>query len=210
MAFVHGHQGSAIGSFADAPHTVTLDPMNDPITTSFTPLIGLPCWRVERGQDSILSFQFGAPSLLVREPYASTSSSINVRRIAARRIVKPVGEWHLFVFCCHWRVTASGEPVADDESAHDQIEAAARVLDGQKLVAVTLNADSRATTFSFDLGSVLSTWPYEADQEEQWSLYLPDQRVLTYRADGCYSLGLSDEGPDQEVWHAGARSVRVP
>lgn len=184
--------------------------MNDAITTAFTPLIGLPCWRVERGQGSILSFEFGAPSLMVREPYASTSSSAKVRQLAARRLIKPIGEWNLFVFCCHWRVTVSGEPLADDESAQDQIEAAAHVLDGQKLTTVTLDADSRATTFSFDLGSVLATWPYEADHEEQWSLYLPDKRVLTYRADGRFSLGPSDEKSDREIWHAGARSVRVP
>ncbi len=183
--------------------------MNDAITTAFTPLLGLPCWCVERVQGSILSFQFGAPTLLVREPYASTSSSAKVRQRAAQRVVKPVGQWNLCICSCHWRIIASGAPLADDNSAQDQIEATARVLDGQKLSAVALDADSRATTFSFDLGSVLATWPYEADRDEQWSLYLPDQRVLTYRADGHHSLGLSDEKPDQVVWHAGARSVRI-
>ena len=81
------------------------------------------------------------------------------------------------VFCCHWRITASGEPLANDESAEDEIERAAQVLDGQKLSAVTLDAESRATTFSFDLGSVLATWPDEAGLEEQWSLYMPGRRL---------------------------------
>jgi hypothetical protein len=184
--------------------------MDDVITTAFTPLIGLPCWGVKRGQGSVLSLEFGAPSLLVREPYASISSSFKVRQNAARRVVKLVGEWHLFVFCCHWRVTMSGEPVADDESAQDQIDAAARVLDGQKLVAVALDSDRRATTFSFDLGSTFATWPYDADHEEQWSLHLPDERVLTYRADGSYSLGPSNAKLGQEVWYARAQDVRVP
>ncbi len=184
--------------------------MDDAITTAFRPLIGLPCWCVERVHGSILSFQFGAPSLLAREPHASTSSSARVRQLAARRLVKPVGEWNLFVFCCHWRVIAPGELVADDESAQDQIEAAAHLLDGQKLLSVALDTDSRSTTFTFDLGSALATWPYEGNHDEQWSLYLPDRRVLTYRADGRYNLGPSDEKPDHAVWDPVVQSVTVP
>jgi len=66
------------------------------------------------------------------------------------------------------------------------------------------------TAFAFDLGAALMTWPYEADEDEQWSLYLPESRVLTYRADGRYSLGPGDEKLEAEVWLALARSVRVP
>ena len=43
-----------------------MDHMRDEITTAFKPIIGLPCWRVVRGQGSILSFEFGTPSLLIR------------------------------------------------------------------------------------------------------------------------------------------------
>ncbi|WP_407530870.1 hypothetical protein [Methylobacterium oryzisoli] len=131
--------------------------MDDTITTAFAPLIGLPCWRVERGQGSILSFQFGAPRLLVREPYVSTSSSDKAQQSAKRRIVKPVGEWNLFLVCCHWRVTAFGEALADDDSSHEQIEAAAHKMDGQKLTAFMLDAASRQAVFSFDIGATLTT-----------------------------------------------------
>ncbi|MFC7053059.1 hypothetical protein ACFQI3_10210 [Hansschlegelia quercus] len=180
-------------------------------TTAFEPLIGVPCWRVERVQGSILSLQFGTPRLSVREPYVSTSSSAKVRQVAARRLVKPVGEWNLLVFCCHWRVvTSTGEVLAEDESPDEQIEASARVIDGQKLAAFALDAPSRQATFSFDLGATLSAWPYEANEEEQWSLYLPDGRVLTYRADGYLSLGAGDLKPEQEVWEAVAQDVCIP
>ncbi|WP_423277486.1 hypothetical protein [Enterovirga sp. CN4-39] len=184
--------------------------MDEAFATAFTPLIGLPCWRVERGQGSILSFEFGSPRLLVREPFVPTSSLPRVCQFAARRVVRPIGEWNLFVFCCHWRVTASGDTLADDDSPQEQIEAAAGLMDGQKLTAFTLDATTRQTAFSFDLGAALTTWPYEANEEEQWSLYLPSNRVLSYRADGRFSLGADDEEPGQEVWHTVAQSVRVP
>lgn len=184
--------------------------MDDAIRTAFAPLIGLPCWAVERGQGSILSFEFGAPRLFVREPYASTSSSAKLREAAARRIVKPVGEWNLFVFCCHWRIVDRGEILADDDCPHAQIEAAAQVVGGQKLTALTLDSLSRRTRFSFDLGATLTTWPYEENDEEQWSLSLPDRHVLTYRADGLASLGAGDADPEQAAWQTVARSVHVP
>lgn len=184
--------------------------MDDVIVTAFTPLIGLHCWGVGRGHGSILTFEFGSPRLLVREPYVSTSPSATARQNSSRRRVKPVGEWCLFVLCCHWRITETGAPLADDESAHVQIEAAARALDGQKLAAVMLDAATRETIFTFDLGATLTTWPYDADSEEQWSLYLPYGQVLTYRADGRYSLGPGDESPDRVVWHASGRSLVLP
>ncbi|QRE74155.1 hypothetical protein [Methylobacterium aquaticum] len=183
--------------------------MADAITTAFAPLIGLPCWGVERGQGSILSFEFGSPRLFVREPYASTSSFAKLREAAARRIVKPVGEWNLFVFCCHWRIVNRGEVLADDDRPHSQIEAAAQAMDGQRLTAFALDTASRHAVFSFDLGATLTTWPYEADDDEQWSLYLPDERVLTHRADGVFSVSDADER-QEESWLAVIRSIRIP
>ncbi|TNC12475.1 hypothetical protein FF100_16835 [Methylobacterium terricola] len=184
--------------------------MDDAIRATFAPVIGLPCWRVERGQGSILSFEFGSPRLFVREPYASTSSSAKLRASAARRVVKPVGEWNLFVFCCRWCVVVSGKVLADNERSHAQIEAAAQAMDGQKLTAFTLDTASGQTAFLFDLRAILTTWPHEANEEEQWSLYRPDKRVLTYRADSRASLAAGDANPEQAVWQTVARNISVP
>ncbi|KMO20221.1 hypothetical protein [Methylobacterium indicum] len=183
--------------------------MDDAITTVFAPLIGLPCWGVERGQGSILSFEFGSPRLFAREPYVSTASSAKLRRSAAQRVVKPVGEWNLFVFCCHWRIVTSGEIPADDDSTSAGIEAAAQAMDGQRLTAFALDAASRQAAFSFDLGARLTTWPYETNDDEQWSLYMPGERVLTYHADGLASLGATDVRLEQEIWQAVARDVMI-
>jgi hypothetical protein len=175
--------------------------MDDAITAIFAPLIGQPCWGADRVHGSILSFEFGSPKLHVREPYVSTSQSPMLRERAARRLVKPVGTWNLFIFDCHWRVNVSSENLADDECAQEQIEVAMRLIDGQKLTEVRLDVAERATTFNFDLGATLTTWPYEANEDEQWSLYLPDGRVLTYRADGFHSLDAGDVKPEEQIWH---------
>ena len=179
------------------------------ITTAFTPLIGLPCRGVYRVQGSIFSFEFGQPHLVMREPRASKSPSARVRRRLAQRIVKPVGEWHLLIYACHWRVTASGEAVVDDTGTTEAIDAAIRELSGQKLTRLVLDAGSCTTTFVLD-GATLSTWPIENDIDDQWSLYMPNDQVLTYRTDGCYSLGRGDVEPGQEVWHAVISAVDFP
>lgn len=184
--------------------------MDDTFAETFAPLIGLPCCGVERGQGSMLSFEFGEPRLVIREPFVSASPSAEMRASAARRRVRPVGDWHLFVFCCRWRATASGTLLAEDESAQDRIEVAVRDFDGQRLTRFALDAAERRATFGFDLGAVLETWPYADDDGEQWSLYRPDGRVLTYRADGAVSHDPGDTHPDRMVWRAAEGGVRVP
>lgn len=182
----------------------------DNITNAFAPVIGLPCWGVDRVQGSMLSFQFGSPHLVVREPIASTSASQKVRQRMAQRRVKPVGEWNLVVFACCWRLVQSGETIAEDGDTQERIDAATRAVDGQKLTAFTLDAASRTTTLSFDLGATLTIWPHGAGDDEQWSLYQRDSNVLTYRADGRCSHGRGDEKPDDQVWHPAHQSVSVP
>jgi hypothetical protein len=183
--------------------------VSEAITTVFTPLFGKPCWGVSRVHGSILSFQFGRPRLTIREPFVSSSPSAKVRRLSARRLIKPVGDWNLAVLACHWRVVAFGATLADDGCKLGEIASAIEAIDGQKLIGLKLDAGSRQTLFSFDLGATLETWPYEASTEDQWSVYMPDGRVLTYRADGRYSLGPGDEKADQHVWRPIEQDLRL-
>ncbi len=158
----------------------------------------------------MLTFEFGPPYLRVREPYISNSSTGWIRERAARRRVRPCGAWHLFIFGCHWRIAVSGEVLAEDESPQDQIEAAVQAVDGQKLTALTLDAVTRTTTFAFDLGASLTTWPYADEIDEPWLLYQPEGQVLAYRSDGCRSLGSADVEPEHHVWVPVDQDVRVP
>lgn len=183
--------------------------MDDAITTAFAPLIGLPCWGVQRGQGSMLTFEFGPPYLRIREPHVSNSPTAWIRERAAQRRVRPCGAWHLWVSGCHWRIAVSGEVLAEDESPQDQIEAAVQAVDGQKLTALTLDAVTRTTTFAFDLGASLMTWPYADEIDEPWLLYQPEGQVLVYRSDGCRSLGSADEEPDRHVWVPVDQDIRI-
>ena len=162
-------------------------------------MLGLPCWGVDKGQGSILSLEFGEPRLLIREPFVSSSESASIRARSARRLVKPVGAWYLFV-CCNWRLSLLNAEIAHSEADDEAIWAAIRRVDGQKLIGVALDATRQTTTFSFDLGATLATSPYENSADEQWWLRGPDKLVLSYRADGRYSLENSSVKPADQVW----------
>ena len=76
---------------------------------------------------------------------------------------------------------------------------AADFLDGQKLVRFVLLPKKCRCVFEFDLGGRLETRPYDR-HSEQWLFF--DKRihtVLTLRADGNYSYGLSNRPDPQKV-----------
>ena len=151
------------------------------------PLLGLPCWNVQRGHGSFLTFEFGEPHLKVGEPH---------RRPAGARVgglTRPAfvhGDWHLWVYCCHWEASYGGEVLAHSESVDEEIDVAARALNGQALTCVAL--DGTLATFDFDLGGRLVTRPNDAG-DEQWLLYAPMGKVVTFTSEGTLELGMADE-----------------
>ena len=77
---------------------------------------------------------------------------------------------------------------------------AAAALNGQKLTAVNVVPAEGRSTFTFDLGGSLETWPYGDDPTtEQWFIH-GSTDVFAYRADGYYSQQPGDTSPDQERW----------
>lgn len=175
---------------------------NDPVQSVFTPVLGLPAWSVQKGQGSILTFDFGDPTLRIREPIEPQSTT--PPRVAAqlrRRNIRPIGEWHLWIYCCNWRCIEGGSEIAHSESTEKRINSVARVLNGQRLMSVGIDPVDGTSSFSFDLGAVLQTWPYEdEDLDEQWSLHRRSGYTFAYRKDGRYSWSAPDVRSGEEIW----------
>ncbi len=159
------------------------------IVELFQPLIGVPSWNVKKGYGSFLTFEFGNPSIEIREPRDVPNSSPRVRQIFARRRVTLRGQWHLWVYCCGWRIWIGKNELAFNESTDDEIARACSELDGQAIQDVICQPKFGRTRFVFDLGGILDTAPYDEELSEQWMLYLPDGNVYTYRSDGAVSFG---------------------
>jgi hypothetical protein len=169
------------------------------ITRCFGELQELPCWGVQRGHGSFLTFEFGDPHLRIREPVtAGPGTSARVARLLSRRRVHARGAWHLWIYCCDWRASENGKLIGDCSSRRS-IDRAAEFLCGQKLVDVNVVARGMRCTFQFDLGGRLETKPYDR-RSEQWMLYEPSGHVLTVRADKTFSYSKGNIEPARESW----------
>jgi hypothetical protein len=83
---------------------------------------------VQKGQGSILTFEFGAPHLSIHEPIANPlTENPNIRRRLQRRHVTPHGEWFLWIYACHWLCSEHGIDQSTDESPDVDIIMAANL-----------------------------------------------------------------------------------
>lgn len=143
------------------------------LSQCFEQVIALPCWNAKRGHGSFITMEFGEPTLRVREPTGKLTW----------RTVTPVGQWHLWIYQCEWRISERTVELAHSESPNDAIEKAIAALDGQRLSALpALDSASKGWLFRFDLGGMLMTIPYDDyddPKSDQWMLYEPTGDVLS-------------------------------
>jgi len=171
------------------PHS---QPQLNALKNHIDPLIDLPCWGVRQGYGSFLTFEFGEPRLEVYERH---------REGRLHRQAFVTGQWHLWIYCCHWRILQDEAQLAWSEDDRDVIERATGRINGQKLLDVAISPEDGRSTFMFDLGGSLETWPYGKDStDEQWSIMAITDTV-SYRADGLYSHHSNDTPCTQVEWH---------
>lgn len=127
------------------------------IETLIAPLLQQPAWGVRLGVGSFVTVEFGAP--VVREG-------------------RPHGEWHLWVYCCAWRLETPTAVLAGSEDERPKLEEAVKNLEGRTLLSVELMAPSLQATLLFDTGLRLHLLPVTSEEYEHWLLYLPDGNVL--------------------------------
>lgn len=158
------------------------------VAKTFEQLNSHPCWGLNYDSQLGLSINFGQPSLDIREPFQTNSTSESARRIAARRCVTVRGEWWLWFHYCYWRISSQNQRLATGSSSDKQIDRAIRHLDGQKLISAQVHPETGATYFEFDLGGVLECRRIERDShDELWNLYKPNGYVLCVYGNGTFT-----------------------
>src|SRR5574340_44377 len=120
------------------------------LTDMFEPLLGLPCWGVHWDSQVNLNLEFGDPHLSIREP-----DPLGRSITSPYRWVQVDGDWGLWIFCAHWKLSGllDMDPVTSSSSDR-RIKWAAARLDGQRLTAVSVTARNASTRSPFDLGAV--------------------------------------------------------
>ncbi len=131
-------------------------------------LVGLRAWGAALGIGSFLTLEFGDP--LPTLPSARTAN---------RKSPRQHGAWHLWLYCCAWRIDEPAGIVAASEDARDGLLAAVGRLDGATVVAVNIDSQGCALQIEFDAGLTLTTFAIFSTEYEHWFAYLPDGMVVT-------------------------------
>lgn len=149
-------------------------------------------WFVHCSEFGVLWLNFGEPHLSIHGPYRSNSpSNAEVEAVLGRRLVKPTGDWQLFIESADWE--AVGGPYrasrTSEASERDQV---LDQLDGQRLLTARFDYQTARWILNFDLGGVLiigAAKPEDADvgserDESQWTLFFWNAGSVTWTLDG--------------------------
>jgi hypothetical protein len=123
---------------------VTDTDLND-IQTKIGPFLGQQAWNVTLGEGSFITLEFGAS------------------RPTTRAGERQHGEWHLWVYCCAWRLDGAEDVLAASEDMRTKLEAAVQHLNGLTLRAVDIRRPALETTLTFDGGIMLHLFPVFSD-----------------------------------------------
>lgn len=147
--------------------------MTKDISELFRGCIGAPAWNVKRGVGTFITLEFGAPRIRRSDP--------NSRRTFRQMLLH--GEWHLWIYDCHWSILSNSVSVATDQSGDDEINKWIEFLNGQILQSV--NIDGMETIFKFDLGGSIVTYPADIeDGIDQWILYHENDSFISLTSSG--------------------------
>ena len=178
--------------WCDRDRVNSTEKVASPLDTFVSPILGFAAWGVKQGHGSFLTFEFGEPKLEVVERQSDGKG--------LSRSAYVYGQWHLWIYCCHWRALQGGTQLASSEDENDLIYRAAAGLNGQKLLSVAVDPTQGRSTFSFDLGGSLETWPYGNEPAEKQWIIQTDTEAFAYRSDGLYSREPSNMTPKQQRW----------
>lgn len=152
----------------------------------FRPLIGQLVWNVRGGYGSFLTLEFGKPHMSVREPTGpNPESDARVQRNLRRRHVSILGDWHLFIQYCDWKISVADGSL-DSQSIGTSPDECLIDLDGQRLVSLEGASLPNSWKFQFDLGGELEVWPsaeYEAT-DDLWHLRSWNGDIAALQSDG--------------------------
>jgi hypothetical protein len=124
-------------------------------------LIGKKVWAPKLGVGSFITCEFGNPLP------PNTEGSVH-------------GEWHLWTYCCAWRLEQSDEVVVGSEDNRDDLEKAVQILEGRTLENVVIASPAGESQLYFSGSIVLRLFPvFYVGDYEHWMLFTPEGRVLT-------------------------------
>ncbi len=124
-------------------------------------LLGKNAWGVSIGHGSFLTLEFGQPVPINEQPPMIQ------------------GEWHLWIYCCVWRLEEGDKILAASEDDRDKLKLAVQRLENLALQSIDLISSSWDLVLTFEHQVVLRTFAIYSEEYQNWMLFTPDSNVLT-------------------------------
>ncbi len=140
---------------------MTTDSDIQEIQRIIAPLSGEKAWGAALGVGSFVTIEFGKPI----PPQNSED--------------KQHGEWHLWIYCCAWRLEEGNSVLAASEDDRAKLETAIKRLQNLTLLSIGLSLPGFDTVITFEQDVVLRLFPIFSEEFEHWMLYTPDGNALT-------------------------------
>lgn len=131
----------------------------DKIKSKFNSLLGQKAWNVSLGVGSFLTLEFGKP--------------------LPKKHGTVYGEWHLWIYCCVWRLEEAGKVLVASEDDRSKIQSAIVCLEGLSLQSIEIHPPIWDTVFTFENQVILRLFSIHSEEYEHWMLFVPDGNVLT-------------------------------
>lgn len=145
------------------------------IQKKISSLIGKKAWNVSLGEGSFITIEFGKPCL------------------SAENATKIHGEWHLWIYCCAWRLEQENEVIAASEDPRSKLEEAIKKLEGLRIQSIDLFSPAFDTLLTFEQQTFLRLFPIYSEEYEHWMLFTPDENVLTIGPGTDWSYGSAND-----------------
>lgn len=141
-------------------------------------LVGQRAWGAALGHGSFLTVDFGEARSVSRS-----------RRLPERQH----GAWHVWLYCCAWRLDGPSGMIVASEDPREHIAAAVSALNGLVVEEASIaDAGGCALQLCFENGTKLTTFSICSQEYEHWFVYLPGRMVITAGPGSAYSVDSSD------------------
>ena len=131
----------------------------------FQKIVDIKPTRAKLGHGSFITIDFGR----------DISEQIKTRNGPVTRYF---GEWHLWVYMCAWRIDKDKKPFVGSEDSREKIENSLSELAARDFKGIEILDNAFDAKLHFGSDMELHLFSFYTEDETQWMLFTPENKVF--------------------------------